>query len=311
MNPRVSDPTVVESERVTVRGVFGLAPDHPVVLDDQGWDSRVYLVDDGARVCKVARDDLAAAQYRAEIAALRLLDRSSVDTVALPRVSWVDPASRAFAYDGIVGEPLQVASDSLDEARRRSIGTALGLFLARIHTLRLDGVPSHSVADDLATYSHKLTLAAPALAEHLTDDERLRVARFVNDDLTTGLLREPVPLVLAHGDLGPWNLIVTAMGVGIIDFGDVGYHDPAKDFSGFGDPVITAAAFASYGADAALRARAALRANALPILDIPFFLGKGDRAGVLACVAAIRAGLFAPRRGGDGERGLFPLGRDS
>jgi hypothetical protein len=76
--------------------------------------------------------------------------------------------------------------------------------------------------------------------------------------------------------------------VGVIDFGDVGYQDGSKDFSGFGDDAILAVAFDSYGADAVLREKAYLRIKAFPILDIPFYLGKQNQAGVDACTDLVR-----------------------
>jgi hypothetical protein len=46
------------------------------------------------------------------------------------------------------------------------------------------------------------------------------------------------------------------------------------------------------GADRALRERAAVRARALPLLDIPFFAGKRDTDGVRRCIARVRSELL-------------------
>jgi hypothetical protein len=94
---------------------------------------------------------------------------------------------------------------------------------------------------------------------------------------------------LCHVDLGPWNIIVTPRNeVGIIDFGDIGYQDPSTDFAGLGDDIVRGAAFEAYNADDCLRRKAKLRTKAFPVLDIPFYLGKNNAAGVEACIAGLR-----------------------
>jgi hypothetical protein len=76
--------------------------------------------------------------------------------------------------------------------------------------------------------------------------------------------------------------------IGVIDFGDIGYQDVSKDFSGFGDRMVLDGAFESYGADELLRKKAELRIKAFPVLDIPFYLGKADHAGVQSCLNLVR-----------------------
>ncbi len=289
---QINDAAVVEAETAKVRALVGIGSDVPVAFDDEGWDSRVYLIDGGATVFKFARNAMAAQQYEFEVAALRLLESRGVDQVALPRVRWVDDDRGYFGYRGIVGESLATALPTLTIARRAAIGAAIGALLGELHSCELDSAPTHSIEFDLAHYAEKVALARPVLEAEFDVAERARLEAFVRDDLAIGLRRGDASMLLGHGDLGPWNVVVTDDGVGIIDFGDIGYHDPAKDFSGFGDGTITAVALDAYEADDAMRERAALRATALPLLDIPFFLGKGNDAGVRACVAAIRAGIL-------------------
>jgi hypothetical protein len=87
----------------------------------------------------------------------------------------------------------------------------------------------------------------------------------------------------------PWNIIVSPTGtIGVIDFGDIGYQDLSKDFSGFGDHMVLHGVFDSYGADELLRRRRRLRIKAFPVLDIPFYLGKADLVGVQSCLNLVR-----------------------
>jgi hypothetical protein len=44
----------------------------------------------------------------------------------------------------------------------------------------------------------------------------------------------------------------------------------------------------AYGADDRLREKGALRIKAFPILDIPFYLGKQDQAGIDASLELVR-----------------------
>ena len=75
----------------------------------------------------------------------------------------------------------------------------------------------------------------------------------------------------------------------MIDFGDLGIVDRSKDFIGFEDPVMLSAALDAHGASAQLREKVAVRSLALPALDLPFYLGKGDAAGVAHCIDRLRA----------------------
>ncbi len=74
----------------------------------------------------------------------------------------------------------------------------------------------------------------------------------------------------------------------MIDFGDVEYRDPSADFSALGDGAILEAALTAYDASDLLRRRAELRITAFPVLDLPFYVGKQDAAGVSGCVELVR-----------------------
>jgi aminoglycoside phosphotransferase (APT) family kinase protein len=293
MQSQATDPAVVAAEIAFVRRRLEVADDVPIVFEDVGWDSRVYMIDEGRLVVKFARDHITKRQFEHEVAALRLLEAAGVTGALLPRVVWESDDGNAFAYRGLVGSSLQQAQD-LGGEQLRAIGAGIGVFLAQLHALDLEGARRWSIDDEVSEYEHKVELSLPTFREFFTAAEVGRVRAFIDDELIVGLRGEVVPLRLGHGDLGPWNVIVAHGGAGVVDFGDVGYWDPAKDFSGRLDATIVDAAFVAYGADDALRRRAALRARALPILDIPFYVGKGDRAGLQTRIDEIRADILAP-----------------
>ena len=270
-----------------MRRELGLAECDRIAYDDDGWDSRVYLVNRGEAVFKFPRSPAAKLQYRREV---RLLDalQTMPSNILLPRVAWRDAELEWFGYRGIVGQQLSYCLSALDANTKQAIGHSVGLFLRQLHFQDVDGLPVVSVDGEIAQYQEKYRLAIPAL-ERLTTSKRAKCEAFFFDTLPNQLRGLGGESRLTHSDLGPWNIILTdGMQVGVIDFGDASYQDPSKDFSGFGDEMIFDAALASYGADDRLREKACVRAKALPILDIPFYLGKHDETGVLACLELIR-----------------------
>ena len=57
------------------------------------------------------------------------------------------------------------------------------------------------------------------------------------------------------------------------------------------ESVMLTAALDTYGGSEQLGAKVEIRSQALPALDLPFYLGKGDTGGVAECVRRIRETL--------------------
>lgn len=274
-------------EQAVVCQALGLGDHVDVEYEDDGWDSRVYLVNRGEAVFKFPRSPQAKLQYRREVRVLDALQ--TIDSpILVPHVEWRGTDLEWFGYRGIVGEQLSYRLSHLHANTKRSIGRSVGRFLRELHARRIDGLPVVSVDGEIAHYQEKYRLALPAL-DVLTASERAMMQAFFFDNLPNALRGLRGELRLTHGDLGPWNIILTDDGeVGVIDFGDVSYQDPSKDFSGFGDETIFDAALVAYGADDWLRQKAWLRIQAFPILDIPFYLGKRDVTGIQVCLDLAR-----------------------
>jgi len=274
-------------ELALVRQILGLGEHSNVKYEDDGWDSRVYLVNGGEAVFKFPRSPETKMQYQREV---RVLDAvQTIDSpILIPLLEWRGPDLQWFGYKGIVGKQLSSCLSGLDADAKRSVGRQLGVFLRKLHTCRFEDIPVNSVEKEIAQYQEKYRLAVPAL-DKLTAIERRVTQSFFFDVLPHKLRELGGELRVTHGDLGPWNIILTDHHqLGVIDFGDVSYQDPSKDFSGFGDETILAAALAAYGADDWLREKAWLRIKAFPILDVPFYLGKGDLPGMQACLELVR-----------------------
>ena len=274
-------------ELALVRQILRLDDHNNVEYDDDGWDSRVYVVNRGQAVFKFPRSLEAQMQYDREIRVLEALH--TIDgPIQIPDVQWRGPDLQWFGYKGIVGQQLSSCLSDLDADTKRSIGGELGVFLRKLHTCRIDDLPAVSVEKEIAQYHEKYRLALPAFDE-LTPTERRVTQSFFLDVLPRQLRELGGELRVTHGDLGPWNVILSDhYQVGVIDFGDVSYQDPSKDFSGFGDDIILGTALAAYGADDWLREKALLRIKAFPILDIPFYLGKGNVTAVQVCLELVR-----------------------
>jgi tRNA A-37 threonylcarbamoyl transferase component Bud32 len=288
MHSQDVSPELRRRDEAVIRRELGPLRDDEIAYADEGWDSRVYLVDRGRVVFKFPRSDLIRARFALEVAALRMLERARTSVVT-PRVRYEDPDLEYFGYAGVVGRPLSEAMAALTRDEKTAIGTEVGSFLRVLHAADLDGVPTMTVAAEASNYAERFAAARPALAAALTPEELHVVESFILDQLPHRMIGLGGDLRLSHADLGPWNMVLSTAGdVGVIDFGDISYYDASKDFSGFGDEVILQAAFAAYGADDLLRAKAALRIKAFPVLDFPFCLGKQDQAGIDACVQLVR-----------------------
>lgn len=275
-------------DEAVVRDSAGLRRSDVIEYDEEGWDSRVYVVNGGEAVFKFPRTSEAKRQYRLEIDTLKLLQRAG-GPVLTPTVKWEGPDLAYFGYEGIVGRQVSKLLATLRAEDKEAIGSSIGDFLKTLHGMQLPSARRITIEDEILNYRHKLRLARPALTQGLSVEEVRAVEAFFVEQLPAAMRDLGGQLRLSHGDLGPWNIIVSTTGaIGVIDFGDIGYQDVSKDFSGFGDRMVLHGAFDSYGADQLLRKKAALRIKAFPVLDIPFYLGKADRVGVRSCLNLVR-----------------------
>jgi hypothetical protein len=81
--------------------------------------------------------------------------------------------------------------------------------------------------------------------------------------------------------------------LGVVDFGDAGYYDRSKDFVGLEHADLLDAALCVYGDDSVLREKIAARQVALPVIELPFYIGKHDDAGLRRTLTRLRERLSA------------------
>lgn len=287
MDQRTDEETIL-SEKHQVRTLAALPNDANIDFIDIGWTSRVYLVNDGEIVFKFPRTEAVREEYKREIAVYQLARELAHDDVLVPEICWTHPAQHYLGYRGIVGHPLEDVIDGLAPANKRRIGEQLGAFLNRFHGAAMENAMIMTQAKECEEYAYKLSLVLPCLEQHFAPSDVNRIKRLVLEDYPAEIARLGFEQGLCHADLGLWNMIYTEDGkVGLIDFGDTGYYDTAIDFAGLTDPVLLEAALGRYERPI-LREKIAWRMRLMSVLDLPFFIGKQDQAGILQTIERIR-----------------------
>ena len=256
--------------------------------DDSGGTSRVYVVDSGATVVKFGRDRAARDECNKEIEALRICGaiHSSVRT---PRVVSTGPAHRYVVFDGVIGQTLDHHLDDLSDNALTTIGANLGAFLTELHHCEMEIADEIDVADEIVAFHEKFEIASSTLESHFNDHEMRRIRAFRFEEFPTTMRLLGGESSLCHGDLGPWNMVLSPdEALGIIDFGDVAYRDPSIDFAGLRNATLTSAALESYGADTHFRAKVDIRSRAFHIADLPFYVGLHNAQGLNTCLESVR-----------------------
>ena len=292
MHPQFSDPATIASETAIVRQDLGY--DATIDFRDDGWDSRVYLADKGETVYKFPRT--LAVDYTHETAALALI--ATVDSpVATQRLEHIDPKGRFVRYKGLVGAQLSELLPEMSETEKLRIGNLVGLFLRSLHALDMLDAKVININDEIAEYRAKYQLALPTLATNLAADEQEVVTLFFDDTVASAMQDLGHTSVLSHGDLGTYNILIDANGKpGVIDFGNIGFYDASKDFIDLWDQTLFEAMLETYGDSKILRARAAVRMLALPVIDVVYYKSKNDDTGLQVTLDRVRSALPAMSR---------------
>lgn len=289
MSEQAVDLEQIAREEAFVRDLVGADDATPIERVEIGWTSRVYLVKQGEYVVKFPRFENVKQEYTREIALLRQLEACDLP-VDVPRILWTSPEQAYMGYAGVVGTSFdQLAPDSSVESRL-ALGAKLGEFFKQLHAMQPAGAVTMTLEEEIAEMQYKYGLGAKVFARDFSAAERQQLDALVHDILPAALREAGADYAFCHGDLGYWNMVVGEGGaLGIIDFGDSGYYDRAKDFAALEDADLRDEALRVYGADDALRQRIAIRRRVLPIVDLPFYVGKQDEEGIAAKVRQIRA----------------------
>jgi len=278
----------ITEETKLVKKLLHLDDASSIVYIDEGWTSRVYIVNDGQFVAKFPRREEVKKEYVQEIAILKLLDDIK-SGVLVPKLFLTDANNDYLIYKGIIGESLGTLPVLSDQTIEQTIGANLGRFLKQLHGLKLIGAVSRTVEDQIAQFQNKYETAKNYLSRELTTDENSLLNKWVYSILPERLKAVGYDKALCHGDLGYWNMILSSNNqIGVIDFGDIGYWDRSMDFVGMESTVMLDSALKVYGDNAVLRDKIALRKKIPPLLDLPYYLDKNDKEGIVKTLVKIK-----------------------
>ncbi len=286
MSQQTDQKIIIEEEKF-IRGLLNLGENDKFEFNDRGWTSRVYIINSGEFVFKFPREEKVKEEYKLEIPAYKTAYTTRGD-VLIPEVQWEHPNMDYMGYRGIKGQPMYKAIKTLGTAEKQKIGSDLGTFLKKFHASHIKNVPLMSQEKQFDEYKYKLELGMPAIKEHLNASEVEQLQQFVFKEYPEKMREFGFKKGLCHGDLGYWNMIYSEDGkVGVIDFGDVGYYDTSIDFAGMNDKEILDSALKAYGGDV-IREKIELRMKIIPVIDMPFFVGKEDEKGIKETIERMR-----------------------
>jgi len=296
INPMPSqntDPRTIENEKHIIKDVVGLTSVDDIILNDRGWDSRVYSFGNGRYFFKFPRSEKIQGRFTYEIAAIKFLANLETRVVA-QKILWEHPDNAYFGYEGVQGVPVSELIGTLTQHQKQHIGAALGDFLKQFHTLTLPGARTMSLEDEAQQIQRWYENCRQVVQEKFSVSEQHQLEKLVYHIWPARLVELGSEPVLSHGDLHYENILYGHDGtVGIIDFGDVAYYDRSKDFLELeNDEAIFRSVLTVYGhPDPHLEAKIAVRQRMIQIINLGFHAGKNDSVNIQDAVARIRSEL--------------------
>lgn len=278
-------------ELATVKKLTHINNKKRIVLNEMGWTSRVYIVDNGKIVFKFPRNKKEQKAYEHEVNVLKLIKEHEFN-INVPCIHWIGEDNAYIGFYGMQGKSITTeAIEKLSEAKKRKIGTQIGLFLKKLHAIDYKGQNQSNESNEIEGFQKSFCKRKRVLKKQFNKNELDAL-----EDLVTSLLQKSAKLgikeVFCHDDLGYNNILITDnYEVGVIDFGDAGIYDNSYDFIGLEDDVVLDAAILAYGGDEVLREKIAIRQQLLPIMEMLFLIDRKDKEGVEKCASKMRIHL--------------------
>lgn len=198
---------------------------------DEGWDHAVVILDDKL-VFRFPLDDEYATLLLEEIEILAYLEPKI--SVSIPHYTHIVESAPFAGYPMVRGDQLTLERfRQLSPDAYRSFVKQLAAFLSVIHTIdtaipELAKVSKSYLPDDQA---HVREVAEAQLHDMLTAQEYAQVQTILED--VDQLLQTDLPNHFIHSDIYARHLLWDdeAHKLGIIDFSDMCFSDPAFDFA--------------------------------------------------------------------------------
>jgi len=283
-----------QEELNIVKQLTGITDARRINVNNIGWTSRAYVIDEGKIVFKFPRTTEDKQGFLYEINALELIKQHEF-AVKTPIINWSTVNNEYIGFFGVDGHSLnQERISEFTVETKKKIGTEIGLFLKQLHALDAPTcVYVMSVEDEIAEYQAKYQMALPTLASYFDSKEIQVIDELFMKIMPTEMLKHGEELVFSHGDLTFNNMMLTDKNeLGIIDFGDAGLYEQSKDFIALKDEAMLNGALSAYGDTPILRLKIEIRQKLLPVLDILYYVGKNDLTGVMKCINLIKDELI-------------------
>ncbi|HEY0605684.1 MAG TPA: phosphotransferase [Herpetosiphonaceae bacterium] len=293
--------TAAESERLRQR-IAACAPSldlRSLHIVEEGWDSRVAVVDD-TWIFRFPRNAEAAAQLAIERALLPALAARlplPIPDFSYACASSTPPELPFVGYRMIAGAPLsRSVLDATESTIRSAVARQLAEFLQVLHSFPTG--EAQRLAPTLRGLDRTIFAAEYAQIQQqifplLSAQERTWIAgvyAIADDDAVWHF--QPV---LVHNDLTVPHILfdsATQQLAGVIDFGDVALGDPAIDLTGLLEygPVFVDDVIRRYGRslDAGFRRRLRFYRPRMWLTDLRYQLDHGNTTRVSTLLATLR-----------------------
>jgi tRNA A-37 threonylcarbamoyl transferase component Bud32 len=266
---------VIESMNL-VKELTNVNDESRIVVNDIGWTSRVYIIDDGDLVFKFIKSEKYQDELEHETNILRLI-KSYEFNVNIPLISWIGEDNEFIGFQGVKGKSLTTEIvNGLSNEEKRRVGTQIGIFLKRLHAIGYKGKSPNSEKDIIEWLLESFYKRKPNLKQYFYENELESIEKYVAN-FPEKSAKYGIEEVFCHGDLGYNNIVISNnLEVGIIDFGDAGNLDKSYDFIGLEDDVLLEAAISAYGGDNILSKKIAIRRQLSPLMEMLFLMERKE-----------------------------------
>ncbi len=285
-----------------IKNTLQMNDDKHIVLNNSGWTSRVYMVNEGNYVFKFVKDEEYQSEFDHEIKILKLLQGYKFN-VKIPSITWIGKNNSYIGFTGIMGNSIstEIIND-LNEEQKTILGTQVGKFLKILHSVKYEGDSPNSENFIIEWFIDSFHTKKQSLQRYFSKDELEIITKLVTS-FPEKSAYHGIEQVFCHGDLGYNNIILSEnLEMGIIDFGDAGYLDKSYDFAGLEDDIMLRAAILEYGGDNTLKEKVAMRRQLLPLMEILFLLDRKEEAEIMRCASKMRANIKIHK----GDKELVP-----
>ncbi|MDR0796812.1 MAG: aminoglycoside phosphotransferase family protein [Tannerella sp.] len=283
-------------ELAIVQKLTHITDENRIVLNETGWTSRVYIIDDGAFVFKFPRGKKWYDECRHELTILKLISEYAFN-VNLPLIKWEGENLSYTGFYGVKGKSITTqAIEKLNDRQKREVGEKIGLFLKKLHSIDYKG-KSPNNESDIILWLQKTFHKRKRLLEVYFNKNELETIEEIVTAFPQKSTQYGTEQVFCHCDLGYNNILLTGnLEVGIIDFGDSGMYEKSHDFTGLEDDIMLDAAIIAYGDDEVLREKVAIRRQLLPLMEMLFLIDRKDEKGINESASKIKKIIYNNRR---------------